>query len=122
MRARLYLDEDVIPELARILRAYSQDAISSHELGALGLTDEEQLARASAEGRALLSFNYVHFLKVGRDWFLAGRHHAGIIISYHQYSRRELRALRRTVLALLEAVSAEELQNSVYVLDQFRRA
>lgn len=120
MRARLYLDEDVLPELARVLRSAGHDAVSAHELGALGLTDEEQLIRATGEGRVLLSFNYRHFIRVAREWFAAGRHHAGIVVSYRQYRRRGLRELRRAVARLLDTVSGEELENSVYVLDQYR--
>lgn len=94
--------------------------ISAHEVAALGLSDEEQLARAAAEQRALLSFNYRDFLKLGRDWFDAERPHAGIIVSYRQYRHGQLRQLSRVVLALLETLSADDLKNAVYVLDAFR--
>ena len=121
MRARLYLDEDVLPDLARVLRSAGHDVLSAHEVGALGIGDEDQLARATAEGRALLSFNYRHFIKIGHDWFVAGRPHAGIVVSYRQYRRRELRDLAQTVAALLSALTAQDLENSVRILDQFRR-
>ena len=120
MRARLYLDEDVLPELARVLRSAGHDAVSAHEVGALGLTDEEQLIRATAQGRALLSFNFRHFIRIAQELYEAGGHHAGIVVSYRQYRRRELRDLRRAVVRLLGAVPGEDLENSVYVLDQFR--
>ena len=120
MRARLYLDEDVSPELARVLRSEGHDVVSSHETGGLGLTDEQQLARATDEDRALLSFNYRHFIRIGREWYDAERRHAGIIVSYRQYRRRELRELRRAVVRLLDAVAREDLAESVYVLDQYR--
>jgi hypothetical protein len=121
LRARLYLDEDILPELARVLRSAGHDVISAHEAGALGLGDEDQLARAAADGRALLSFNYRHFLKIGRDWFVAGQPHAGIVVSYRQYRRVELRELARTVSTLLSMLAAEDLDNSIWILDQFRR-
>ena len=120
MRARLYLDEDVIPALARVLRSSGLDAVSVHEQGALGLSDEEQLARATADGRTLLTFNYRHFIALARDWWLAERSHAGIIVSYRQYRRRQLRDLRLAVIRLAETVSAEDLVNAVYVLDEVR--
>lgn len=121
MRPRLYLDEDVIPELARLLRSRGSDAVSVHELGALGLPDEVQLARAVADGRAILTFNYQHFIALGLEWFQAARPHPGIIVSYHQYRRQELSILGRAVLALLDTLSAENLRNSIQVLDYFRR-
>lgn len=120
MKARLYLDEDVLPELARVLRSAGLDVVSSHEQGNLGLSDEEQLARATADGRALLTFNYRHFIALARDWWIAERSHAGVIVSYRQYRRRELRDLRRASVRLLETVDAEDLANAVYVLDAFR--
>lgn len=116
MRARLYLDEDVLPELARLLRAAGHDAISVHEVGALGLSDEEQLLRAATDDRALVSFNYSHFIRIAKEWTAEGKHHAGIVISYRQYRRRELGELRRAVMRLLDTVPAESLAESVYVL------
>lgn len=120
MKPRLYLDEDVLPELARVLRSAGYDAVSAHETGALGIGDEEQLALATSQGRALLSFNYRHFIRIARDWQAASRNHGGIIVSYRQYRRRELGELRRAVIRLLDAAAAEGLENAVYVLDQFR--
>jgi predicted nuclease of predicted toxin-antitoxin system len=120
VRPRLYLDEDVVHELARMLRSQGYDAISAHEIGALQIEDPEQLERASRAGRTLLTYNYHDFLRISGEWFRDGRSHAGIVISYRQYSRDELGALFRTVVALLVWLSAEALQDSVAVLDQFR--
>jgi uncharacterized protein with PIN domain len=120
VRARLYLDEDILPELARVLRAVGYDVSGAHEAGTHGWDDEAQLAHAASQGRALLSCNYPDFLRIGRQWFFSGRPHAGIIVSYRQYSRRELRDLRRAALRLLETVSAEQLRDSIYVLDAYR--
>ena len=122
MRARLYLDADVTPELARMLRALSEDVISAHEIGALELDDEDQLARATADGRAILTFNYRDFVMLDERWRASARTHAGIIISYRQYGREELGAARRAVRALLEAVTAEALYDAVLALDSFRQA
>jgi predicted nuclease of predicted toxin-antitoxin system len=121
VRPRLYLDEDVVPDLARMLRADGHDAVSTHESGGLEITDPEQLEHATNDGRTLLTYNYHDFLRINEEWFLAGKSHAGIVISYRQYSRAELGILFRTVVALLESLTAEELRDSVAVLDQFRQ-
>jgi predicted nuclease of predicted toxin-antitoxin system len=117
---RLYLDEDVATELARILRSLGYDAVSAHELDPTRLEDVDHVARATAQGRAVLTYNYRDFLRIAGDWFQAGRPHAGVIISYHQYSRDELGVLRQAVVSMLEAVSAEALENTVAFLDQYR--
>jgi uncharacterized protein with PIN domain len=117
---KLYLDEDVSPELARLLRAHGYDVVSVHERGSFGVPDEEHLGVASSEGRTLLTYNYDDFLALGRTWFAAGRDHAGIVVSYRQYRREELGLLVRLVLAFLARRSAEDLANVVEVLDAFR--
>jgi uncharacterized protein with PIN domain len=117
VKARLYLDEDVLPELARVLRGAGYDAVSAHEVGALGLSDQEQLAAAASQGRALLTFNFRHFIALAREWHAANWKHAGIIVSYRQFRRRELGDFRRAVLRFMNSVSAEDLEDSVFVLD-----
>lgn len=102
-----------------MLRSHGYDAISAHEGGALQIEDPEQLERASREGRTLLTYNYHDFLRISDEWFWDGRSHAGIVISYRQYSRDELGTLFRTVVALLESLTVEELRDSVVVLDRF---
>ncbi len=121
MRPRLYLDEDVAPELARMLRDRGYDAVSAHEIGTLGLADADHLERATREGRVLFTYNFHDFLPISQEWFRAGRSHAGIIISYRQYARHEVGTLCRTVVATVEALTEEVLQDSVFVLDQFGR-
>ena len=121
VKPRLHLDEDVVPELARMLRSHGHDAVSTHEVGGLQLEDSEQLERATNDGRTLLTYNYHDFLRIHEQWLLAGRSHAGIVISYRQYARSELGTLLRAVVALLESLTAEDLRDSIAVLDQFRR-
>jgi hypothetical protein len=116
VRARLYVDEDVFPDLARYLRSIGQDAVSAHDVGALGLDDEEQLARATADQRAMFSFNYRDFLRINGEWFVAGRQHAGIIVSYRQYTRAQVRQLAEAIVHLLNTVAAEDLENVLRVL------
>ena len=59
--ALLLLDEDVWAGLAMALRDRGIDAISVHELGRTGLSDQEQLVFAVQEGRALLTHNIADF-------------------------------------------------------------
>ena len=119
MPLKLYLNEDIAPDLAKLLRERGFDAISTYEVGMCGKSDEEQMEFACREGRAILSCNFHDFLKLAREWFLAGKEHFGIIISYRQYTRRDLGKLLQAVIEFLNRVSPEEMYNTVRVLDEF---
>jgi hypothetical protein len=53
--ARLYLDQDVPVQLAGMLRAQGIDVLTTLEAGMLGRDDSEQLEKAVAEGRAMVT-------------------------------------------------------------------
>lgn len=121
MTARLYLDEDVSPDAAVRMREQGTDAMSCHEIGALGIDDEEQLRIATSRGRAIVTCNYRDFLQLAQDWSLAGTGHTGIIVSYRQYSRNEIEQLVRAIEGLAKEVPAKHLVNATFVLDVFTR-
>lgn len=56
MAIKLYLDEDVDPLLAEVLRDRGLDCISTHESGNRGHTDFDQLVFATRQGRTILTF------------------------------------------------------------------
>jgi hypothetical protein len=71
--------------------------------------DEEHLQVASAQGRALYSFNVRHFHQIHSAWVGAGRAHRGIILAQQQrYSTGE--QIRR-LLRLIASISAEAMRN-----------
>ncbi|MCX7841436.1 MAG: DUF5615 family PIN-like protein, partial [Anaerolineae bacterium] len=78
---RLYLDEDVHKRVASALRLRHYDVLSAHELGRWGLSDEDQLLFATAEGRALFTFNPRDYVRLHCEWLQHHREHAGIIVS-----------------------------------------
>lgn len=116
MSLRLYLDEDLPPRLARNLRDLGFDVVSAHDRRAFGDSDEAALERASAEGRAILTCNFVDFIRLARERANTSRPHAGIIVSYRQWTRRELGTVTNLVSRFVESHSAEDLANSLYVL------
>lgn len=79
-RVGFLLDEDLSPEVARIGRGLGLDVQSVHELGRRGLSDSEQLERAAADGRVFVTRNRDDFLHWSREFYQAGRAHAGILI------------------------------------------
>jgi len=111
----LYLDADVDRKLAEQLRAKGFEAISAREVGNDELSDEEQLAYAVAQGRALLTHNARDFAPLFDEWWNAGKSHHGIIIS-EQLPIGEM--LRRT-LKLLNTVTADEMMNNIKNLAEF---
>src|SRR5947208_2312914 len=85
---RLYFDRHIMARLADDLRTSGYDVLTTEEAGLDTATDEEQLAFATGEGRAILTFNIRDFAPLHRQWLAAGRSHAGIIVSRQLGSRQ----------------------------------
>jgi hypothetical protein len=54
--------------------------LASRDLANDGRSDEEQLAAASSEGRAILTANVGHFAVIHREMLRIGTHHSGVLI------------------------------------------
>lgn len=108
-RIKVLVDEDVWMGLAVALREAGYDAVSVNELERKGLSDDEQLAYAVEEGRALIVHNSQDYAPLAEAYFNTGQNHNGIIVA-RQFEKGEL--LRR-VLALLDSVSPEQLANTL---------
>ena len=106
---RLLIDEDVWQGLAVALREAGYDAVSVTEAGLKGLADEEILAEAIKARRAVITHNIQDFAPLAERCYFEHIAHASIVVA-RQFRKGEL--LRRT-LALLEAVSAEELADTL---------
>jgi predicted nuclease of predicted toxin-antitoxin system len=76
--ARLFADEDFPFEIVRILRRLGHDAVTTREAGWAnrGTGDPEILRIAAADGRAVLTRNRRHFMRLHREQ----PGHAGIIV------------------------------------------
>ncbi len=80
---RYYLDEDLSPKVAEILRRYGIDALSAHDVGLLGVTDMEQIERAISEKRCLVTRNRNDFIHLTIQFFNEHRLHTGVLIIPH---------------------------------------
>jgi len=79
---KLLLDEMYPARLALALRERDVDAEGVDERSPLRvLADEELLAVAAREGRALVSENVADFMRLYGEWGAADRRHAGIVIA-----------------------------------------
>ena len=112
---KLYLDEDITPVLARVLRDRGFDVASALELGHSPWDDEAHLEYASSEGRTLLTYNIRHFAGLHKEWQTAGKTHKGIILS-SQFSREQFGELLRRTLKLLTLWTPETIHNQLLFL------
>ena len=109
---RLYMDEDVHRGVAVALRLRDFDVVSAHEAGRWGMSDEEQLGYAAAQGRTLFSFNATDYLRLHREWMEASRAHRGIILS----KQLPVGEVARRLLQLLNRVTADEVRGQCFWL------
>jgi hypothetical protein len=103
--ARFFTDEDIYGAVAPALRRAGVDAISTPETAPLAQSDESQLERAAADGRAIVTFNVGHFAELHSRWMEEGRHHAGIVVS----QQRPIGEVIRRVHHLASVLDAEAL-------------
>ncbi|MDI6654847.1 MAG: DUF5615 family PIN-like protein [Candidatus Hydrothermarchaeota archaeon] len=109
---KLYTDEDVRPLLAEVLRQRGYDAISAIEEGLIGLSDEEQILRATKQGRALLTHNIKDFVKLHPKF---STQHYGIILS----DQIAFKILLRRVLKFLSVAKQNQVKGNLIWLGSF---
>jgi predicted nuclease of predicted toxin-antitoxin system len=106
----LYLDEDVSVLIATLIRSGAFEAMTTQDAAATGSSDAEQLAFAAERQMAILTHNRVDFENLAREYIASGKSHSGIIIAV----RRPPYEIARRLLALLNRVDAEEMDNQVF--------
>lgn len=99
---RLLLDEMYSPAIAVELRARGHDVLSVHDDAALvGAPDDEVLAAARTEERALVTENVRDYRPLEVALLTSGGHHAGIVYtSNRRFPRGDPATTGRLVLAL----------------------
>jgi predicted nuclease of predicted toxin-antitoxin system len=115
-RPKLYLNEHLSPRLAIELRKYGFDATSSHDAKMLSQSDDEQLALAASEQRAIVTSNFHDFMFLHESYIAAGNEHWGIVFSTEERTG----VLLHRLLKLLNSVTRDELKNQVRWLNEFK--
>ena len=113
---KLHLNEHLSPRLAEQLRIYGFDVTSTWELGMVEADDDEQLAYAASNQRAVVTFNHKDFAARHSQYLAESREHWGIVLS----TEETVDVLRRRLLRLLNTLSAEELKNQIRWLNEFK--
>lgn len=105
MSARIYSNENFDLRVVRILRKLGHDVLTSMEAGRanLRIPDDQVLAFAISEQRAVLTFNRLHFLRLHQQTRGA---HQGIIVCSTDPDAQAL------ALRIHEALSAEDTLTS----------
>ena len=75
-----YVDEDLSPKIAEILRKNGIDALSVHESGMLEGSDRQQLEYAAREKRCFVTRNRNDFIKLTLQFFNDHKPHWGVLI------------------------------------------
>ncbi len=106
---RFYLDENLPVEVARQLRLRGVEVVTARDLGLLGASDTQHLARAVAM-RCVFCTNDTDFLNLATE----GAEHYGIV-----FGQQDIHYIGDWVnwLALMHAVyTADELRNRIAFL------
>jgi hypothetical protein len=80
----------------------------------LGKSDEEQLAFAAAQERAIYTFNASDFVRLHRQFLKRAHSHSGIIVIPEQ--RYLVGEMIRRIAAFVQSVTADSLRNRIEFL------
>jgi predicted nuclease of predicted toxin-antitoxin system len=116
---RLYFDRHIMTRLAVDLRGHGYDVLTTEEAAKDTASDEEQLVVATAENRAILTFNIRDFAPLHEAWQAAERPYAGIIVS-QQLGSRQYGLLFGRMLRLLNHFTSEDMVGNFVHLEQFK--
>jgi predicted nuclease of predicted toxin-antitoxin system len=101
---RLLLDEHHSPRVASELAKAGFDVVpASGDERCHGASDEELLAIATSEQRAVVTENVADFMLLAARWSAEGRVHAGIVITHPARFNRALRSYPGTLIKALKA-------------------
>jgi predicted nuclease of predicted toxin-antitoxin system len=99
---KLYLDENLSPRIAEILRSRRIDAVSAFTLGNVRLDDRAQFRRALGDGRVLVTTDVKDFSVIAREAVAANVEHPGIIVIPRSFRTDEFSAIAAAVAAIVK--------------------
>ena len=105
----LYFDEDVSVGIVENLRTRGFDVLSARDADTLGKSDDDQMLYAVSQQRAIVTHNRTDFERQHEKFLAQGLKHYGVIIA----KRRKDGEVAAKLLALLDQVTAEEMENQL---------
>ena len=118
MRIKLYLDEDAQrASLTQSLRQHGVDVLITSEAAQISKSDESQLAFAASVGRTIYTYNVGDFTALHSEYLTQEKNHSGIIIG--EQGRFGIGEQVRRLLRIVEAKSAEDMQNHIEFLSNW---
>lgn len=106
---RLYLDEDVNVLVADLLKAKGFDVLTVRDAGQFQASDEKQLIYAVNQQRALVTHNRSDFEELIQTYFNLEQKHCGVILAV----RRSPQEIAQRLLAIVNQVTADEMENQI---------
>jgi hypothetical protein len=100
---KLLLDEHHSPRIAAELAKAGLDVVAASSRERSGnISDEDLLALAASEGRAVVTENIADFCLLGTRWTTEGRSHAGIVLTHPRKFNRARSSYPGSLIAALK--------------------
>ena len=99
---KVYLDEDLSPVIAGLLRKHGIDATTAQDVGNVQLDDRAQLAHAAREGRAIVIANVIDFIALAHEAVATNMEHAGIVLVSSSFRGDEFQAIADAIFRALK--------------------
>lgn len=90
---KFYLDEDISPRVAEILRKRGIDGVSAHDIGMTGASDEDQFTEAVSRKCAIVTRNRDDFITLTVQAFENRSPHYGLVIVSHRIAGSDFRGV-----------------------------
>jgi len=114
-RLKLYLNENLSWRIAKALREYGYDVVSSEEVAMNETDDATQMAFAVSEQRAIVTNNVRDFVELGKHYAATQQPHYGILLT----TKASLRVLISRLRHVLDRMNAEEMINRTRWINDF---
>jgi hypothetical protein len=112
---KIYLNENLSWKIAKSLREYGYDVVSSLEVEMNEADDNAQFEFAISQRRTIVTNNFSHFAELYDQYASEGKNHYGIIFT----TKCTIPAMIKRLKKLLETVTTKQIENQITWLNDF---